>query len=474
MEKLKRTIQQLDDMNFEAFEAMLLKNKSDKFLFLTRAYRSKEVPDNELQTALDCTGNALYVLKSRLYDKVQKFLVDEKAAGPSSGAETKAESYEHYLYEFPRETAIAMLLELESKCIQSDHTGDLIGIYSALKRVHSYSDKYYAYSQLYNKQVAYMIALEKAEDVLYNFNRTLANYYFSDSHTDIEMLGILKKEIRNIFALNKSHRIELILNTILIQYQLFAGIAGDEEEPLEDLIEKNEAIVKQHPGDYRIGKYRLVNAYFRFEYYARINQFKKTVPYYEELIKDQKNWLLMNNTCLAFKFLLTKVDAAVRLDRKAELLEGMEEMVHDRSDFYTSVVFDFYKGIALYFNDKLKESTNALNAILNEISLVNFPFIELEIKLTLAFIYCKQTDYDMADNLLKSMSRKISGDKKPGYNNVKTFIKILTLKMGKSDSTALAKIQTAIEQLDFYNTRERKILEYLSSEIALLGKSKGG
>jgi hypothetical protein len=147
-------------------------------------------------------------------------------------------------------------------------------------------------------------------------------------------------------------------------------------------------------------------------------------------------------------------------------------MVHDRSDFYTSVVYSFYKGIALYFNDKVKESIAALNSILNEISLVNFPFIELEIKLSLAFIYCSQTDYDMADNLLKSMSRKISGDKKPGYNNVKTFIKILTLKMGKSDSASLAKIEAAIEQFDFYNTKERKILEYLGCEIALLGKSK--
>ncbi len=93
----------------------------------------------------------------------------------------------------------------------------------------------------------------------------------------------------------------------------------DEEDPLEDLIEKNEAIVKQHPHDYRIGRYKPVNAFFRLEYYARINQFKKAVPFYEELIKDQKNWLLMNNTCLAFKLLLSRVDIAVRLDRKAGL-----------------------------------------------------------------------------------------------------------------------------------------------------------
>ncbi|MCD6067939.1 MAG: hypothetical protein K0S33_2765 [Bacteroidetes bacterium] len=472
MEKLKKTIQQLDTDNFAAFEAMLLKNKSDKFLFLTKAYRTKEVPDTDLQDSLDCTGNALYVLKSRLYDKVQKFLIDNKTSDKTVVSDKKTESYDQYLYEFPRETAIAMLLELESKCLTNDYTNDLINIYSALKKAHSYSDKYYVYSQLYNKQVAYMIALEKAEDVLFNFNRTLANYFFSDSLTDLEMMGILKKEIRNIFALNKSHRIELILNTIIIQSQLFAGIGMDEEEPLEDLIERNETIVEQHASDYRISKYRQVNAFFRFEYYIKINQFKKAVPCYEEVTKDTKSWLLMNNTCLAFKFLLTKVDFLVKSGRKEELPEGMEEMVFDRGDFYTSVVYSFHRGIALYFNGKIKESVTALNAILNEISLVNFFFIELEIKLALAFIYYKQTEYDLADNLLKSMSRKISGEKKSGYNNTKTFIKILGLKMGKSDAAALAKVSAAIEQLDFYNTRERKILEYLGSEITMLGKSK--
>src|SRR3989344_9612111 len=192
MEKLKKIINQINSEDYLEFESLLIENNSSKFLSLFKAYKDPIKSDEEIKELLNCKDNALYVLKSRLYDKVQKFILSKESGKHNGNSHQGLENMTQFLYEYPRETAIAMISEIENNHINKDDPNSLIHVYSALKKAHYYSDKYYTYSQLYNKQVAYTIALEKAEDTLFNFNRTLANYFFSNSDSDKDLINLLK------------------------------------------------------------------------------------------------------------------------------------------------------------------------------------------------------------------------------------------------------------------------------------------
>lgn len=466
MKKLIQTIQQLSDKDFSEFKSILEKTKSEKFLYLTNAYRGNKLDDKQLQKNLNCNENALYVLKSRLYDKIQKFLIDKSSNQTNTKCGEIHPDYCKYLFDYPRETAIAMLHELEQNFLAHDKTIELIGIYSSLKKAYTYSEKHYHYSQLYNKQIAYLLAQEKAEDLLLNFNKTLANYYFSSSELDLEKLNLIKKETKNIYILNKSKRIELILNIIIVQIGLFTPIDVKDEEPIEDLLNINDTIINSYTSDLKISKFKIVNDFLLAEYYLKIKQTKKAGTYLNEISSASSNWLLMNNTCLSFKFLLSKIEFDLELGHEVNLLHGFENMNFDRNDFYTSVIHNFCRCVALYYNNKVKESISSLNQLLNEISLVNFFFIELEIKLSLAYIYLMQKEYEQADNLLKSLTRKLNSDKKTNFNNAKLIIKILTMKMGSANQDVLnSKLQAVFEQLEFYNSKERKLLICFMKEL---------
>ncbi|MBN8694679.1 MAG: hypothetical protein J0L69_15905 [Bacteroidetes bacterium] len=473
MNKLKKIISQLNKEQFKEFEESLKGTNSVKFSSLLQNYKEGTLSDEEIKEELKCTDNSYYVLKSRLYDKIQRFLLDHNTSVVQIGNESNVSNLSTYLYEHPVETAIAMLKELENKYINSDSPGELINVYSALKKANFYSDKYYHYSQLYNNQVAYALALEKAEETLCNFNRTLASYYFSAAPQDADLLQLLIKEIKNLYSLYKSPRIEIIYNIILIQSELFAKIEIEEAPPVEDLLKRSENIINLFTKDNRTGLYKPVINFLNFEYYFGLNQLKKASTYYKEIDVLFERWLLQNNLCLSFKFLLSKIDFLIAMNRKEEIGDSEKSVFYDGNDLHTHVIYKFYNGVSSYFSGKVKNSITLLNDLLNEVSFKNYFTVETEIKLTLAYLYILQDDIEMADNTLKGLSRKVASLGNDGLKNVKEAIKLMYLiSDGLDKKNSLAKYKDTLEQLNYYNFKGRKILSFLQHELESLALTK--
>ncbi|MBA4240145.1 MAG: hypothetical protein C0448_05435 [Sphingobacteriaceae bacterium] len=469
MHKLKKIITQIHQDHFLEIEESLKGTNSVKFHFLFTEYKKNILSDEDIKNQLNCTDNSYYVLKSRLYDKIQKFILSNNNLSENQTSANSNSDLTHYLYEFPNETTVAMLQELENKYIAIDSPNDLMNVYSALKKAHFYSDKYYAYSQLYNNQVAYALAIEKAEETLYNFNRTLSSYYFSDSPDDIELMKLLIKEIKNIHSLYKSSRIEIILNIIIIQSTLFAKIDHKDEPAIEDLLSASENILIQYENDSKINYYKPVIKFLYFEYYFSLNQLKKASTYFIELETYSQKWLLQNNSCLAFKFLLSKIEYLLIQDQKGDIGNHVEDMYFDSKDLYTDVIYKFYKGISLFYDGKTKKCITTLNDLLNEISFKNFFYIESEVKLSLAFFYISQNEIELAENILKGLSRKLATIKIKEYKNIKEAIKLFNILMNDiSKAASLKKYKDSLDQFEFYNLKEKKVLSYLMPELELL------
>ena len=73
MLKLKNIISHLDDSLFKTIEESLIKNKAQNSLYLLVSYR-KKISDSIIIEKLKLSANSFYVLKSRLYDKIQSHL----------------------------------------------------------------------------------------------------------------------------------------------------------------------------------------------------------------------------------------------------------------------------------------------------------------------------------------------------------------------------------------------------------------
>jgi hypothetical protein len=170
--KLKEVIIQLEKENYFEIEKNLIKNKADRFLLLFRSYKNTTHTDKEIRQQLGVNANAFYVLKSRLYDKIQESLSCDMFIDQEKTIKLLLKVPEICL-STPRETAIAYLEKLEKELNRFDMHNELLIIYSALKKMHLYSDKYYYYSQLYNKQVSFGLSLEKSEELLGTFCRLL-------------------------------------------------------------------------------------------------------------------------------------------------------------------------------------------------------------------------------------------------------------------------------------------------------------
>lgn len=237
MIKLKEIIVNLDSSSYEDFEKQLAKTKADKFLFLAQAYRKGELGDDDILKQLDLNSNSFYVLKSRLYDKIKNHLTEDVAISKEEVL-NKLQKIYSICYSQPREISIPFLEKLEEELLKFDMHSELLVVYSFLKKMHLKSDRYFYYSQLYNKHIAFWLSLEKAEALLGNFNQLLCQYVFSKSDEYLNRLMFLKSEVANHMALNPSRQIEIISNIVDIELFIFCGpdvVKGiDVEKTLSD------------------------------------------------------------------------------------------------------------------------------------------------------------------------------------------------------------------------------------------------
>lgn len=464
MKKLQKIIDQLNDKQKEEFKASLQATNSTKFLKLFEGYNLKELDETAIRESLDCNQNAYYVLKSRLYDKIQTYLVGSNEDSGTTASNERDHHLLDYAYQYPIETAIAILNELESRYIKEDSPSDLINVYSVLKKLNFYSDKYYNYSQLYNTQVANALALEKAEETLHNYNRTLANYFFSCNNESLDVLNVLKKEVNNVFMLYKSPRIELIKNIIAVQEYLF--ISNKDTEFIDEILIRSEEILNLNNNDKRFAHYKNVLAFLQFEYFSSIGHKKKAKQFFIQVEQNLSTWLLHNNNCLAFKFLLSKLEMMQEEVNDDDYTDDHQAMLFDSRDLYTEVIFKFYQSVSLHFIGQTKKAIGMLNDLLNEVSFKNYVYVETEIKLTLAYFYILQTEYELADNLLKSLFRKTAATKNEESKSVKEAVKLFNLLITGFDKKRNEdKFKDIFEQLQLYNKAGRKTIAYLLPEL---------
>lgn len=464
MIKLNRVISQLNKNTFDVIEHKLIQTKAENFLYVLREYKTGKYSEEDIMNKLNINHNSLYVLNSRLYDKIQEHLTTN--VNPS-----KKEIYDqlghinNICYESSYDIALAYLLKLEKDFLAHDMHIELLIIYSSLKKIHYNTDQYYHYSQLYNKYITYWLSIEKANDILRDLNLVLEEYDLSRSKEHIDKINLLKKEIDNHFNLNSSKQIGIIKNISEIQLYIFCKIISNKD--IDDLLIETLNTILQLSESSTQKKWIIVVEYLAFEYHKMNGKNTKATDYYEKINSNIYNLLLYSNVALVAKFLVSKINYLSDKNGCEFLKEEAETEILHNNSMYSKVHLGLYNAMVLYYSNDVKSAIIILNDLLNNFSFKNYFHICMEIKFTLAFMYLKLDEFEMVESLVTSIYKKIKTEKLLQYTNALDLSKFFIHKL-KNSLTKSEKKEELLQLFLSRNHGEYEILQHLKSELKII------
>jgi hypothetical protein len=269
MAKLKNIVKQLSEKDFKAIYDSLIESNAEKSAYLLKSLRERQLSDNKIMAELDVNANAYYTLRSRLNLKIEEYLM-EQLESPRTDVLRKVANINEVLFTKKRTISIATLKKLEKELIDYDLANELTIIYKSLKKLNNNSSDYFQYSQLYNRHVAYMLALDKAEDLLADYCKKYGSYLLTSDATEKMGLTLLMKEMQNVANLYESHRLYVYRSCMLIFHRLF--VEQDEtskeetqqdSDSIEDIFAKVQKIFDSYPQDVIYYHINLVFEFFK-------------------------------------------------------------------------------------------------------------------------------------------------------------------------------------------------------------------
>jgi hypothetical protein len=459
MAKLKNIIKQLSEKDFKAIHDSLIESNAEKSAYLLKALRERTLSDTKIMTELEVNANAYYTLRSRLNLKIEEYLM-QQLESPRTDVLRKVANINEIVFTKKRTIAIATLKKLEKELIDYDLANELTIIYKSLKKLQVNSPDYFQYSQLYNRHVAYMLALDKAEDLLADYFKKFGSYLFTGDEVEKLGLSLLLKEMSNVSNLYESHRLYVYRSAMHVFHRLF--VEPDENlqqdaESIEDTFDKVQKIFESYSLDSIYYHLNLVFEFLKLEYYNHYKVYRQAEKYFEE-VNDAAGNLLTNYATYTFpaQFLISKLERHLRLNTEAELYAENDNLFADYEpdilDIPRHVIFITYKALSAYYADKFDEAAKLINNLLNEVSLKKYPITQLEIKSLLALQYVLLRDYELFNQLANSIQRQIRLIGKDACENIQLFIKILKIAVSEAKREKAKKINAVIPKLQAVKT----------------------
>lgn len=454
MAKLKNIIKQLSARDFQAIHDSLIDSSADKSAYLLKAMRERQLSDTKIMQELGVNTNAYYTLRSRLNQKIEEYLLQQMES-PRTDILKKVANINEIIFTKKKAIAIATLKKLEKELLDYDLSNELTIVYKSLKKLHINSPDHFSYSQLYNKHVAYTLAVDKAEDILAEYFKKYGYYSLSGDETDKLELTLLLKELSHVKDLYESHRLYVYHSCVNIFHRLFVDLEDDnydeDVEPIEDILDHVQEIFDSYELDSIYYHLNLVFEFLKLEYYNHYKVYRKAERFYEE-VNDAADNLLTNYALYTFpaQFLITKMQRHLRLGTEREMYEESEGMFQDfeldKQDLPTYLTYSIFRALSCYYVGNYDDASKWLNGLMNETSLKKYPYMLVELKVLLALQYCMQNDYDLFNQLINSVQRQVRILGKDSCEHILQMSKILKIAISEIKKNKPEKIQAIIDK----------------------------
>lgn len=455
MAKLKNIIKQLSEKDFKAIYDSLIESNAEKSAYLLKSLRERQLSDNKIMTELDVNANAYYTLRSRLNLKIEEFLMGQLES-PRTDVLRKVANINEVLFTKKKAISVATLKKLEKELLDYDLANELTVIYKSLKKLNINSPDYFQYSQLYNRHVAYMLAVDKAEDLLADYFKKYGDYTLNGGEVEKLGLSLLMKEMQNVGKLYESHRLYVYQSAMYIFHRLFVEVDDNMQqdgESIEDIFDKVQKIFESYHLDAIYYHLNLVFEFLKLEYYNHYKVYRQAEKYYEE-VNDACANLMVNYSTFTFpaQFLISKLERHLRTGTEVELYAENESIFLDYEvdmmDIPKHIIYIVYRAISSYYVGKFDEAAKLINGLLNDVSLKKYPYAQLEIKTLLALQYTLMRDFELFNQLSNSIQRQIRLFGKESCENIQLFLKILKIATSEAKKEKAKKITAVIPRLN--------------------------
>ncbi len=475
--ELYKIITQLTKEEYqEIYQSFLQKNAEKSALFFKIIRENPEEPEKIFLNQCDISAGAFYVLKSRLNQKIETYLLN-RIGEPQLQVMRQLMNVDDLVFNNPREIAHAALNHLEKELLRYDSPYGLMMVYKELQNINIFQqEKYDYYKARYNQQVAYTVALNQGMDLIVQFFEAFDRYYRKRSdkaHRD--MIRITEK-IFNVSNLYDSHRLFIYKAIVHLFARLFLQIPEPLNHDMEDaetLFEKSFEIIDTYKEDNFYKNIGLVFNFLRFTYYEQQNVGNKARMFFD--ILDNKIDKLVGSfhfhvgTSL---FLERKISYHLRTNTLEQLLsdaEGWVNTVQVEPENLTSYVnFHMFVAKAYFLNAKYNECRKVLFHLDNSVNLRRSVHLNLEVKMLLAVCYSKLRDYELADQLILSLQRQLRKPEMVQYDHARHLLKMLVIYLGGSERNRTRQFNACLEHWNEGNVGRQKLLDGIDFE-ALLG-----
>lgn len=477
MAKLKNIIKQLSAGDYQSIHDSLMQSNAEKSAHLLKFIRERQMSDAKVMEELEVNTNAYYTLRSRLNQKIEEYLLQQMES-PRTDLLKKVANINDVVFTKKRAIAAATLKKLEKELLDYDLANELTIVYKTLKKLHINTPDNFIYSQQYNRHVAYMLAMDKAEDLVSEYFKKYGSFFMSGSEVEKFGLEMLYKELANVCNLYKSHRLYVYFSLVNIYHRLFVDTRENDnvdEEPIEDILLNVEKIFEDYNRDSIYFNLNIVFEFLKLEYYNFYKVYRKAERFYDE-VNFNSSVLLANYNLYSFppQFLLSKIDRALRTETENQLYEENKvlfaEYEVDTNDVPRHIIYIMYRALSCFYADKHEESARYLNNLLNELSLKKYPQAQIEIKLILSLQYCILNDYDLFNQCVNSIQRSIRISEKESMEHVQIFIKIMKTALGDNKKTKPVKIKSLIDKLRFLEIPHFSVIKHLRMDERFIAK----
>lgn len=456
MSKLKNIIKQLSTDDYQHIFTSLIDSEATKSAFLLKHLREKRLSDKNIMVELDVNVNAFYTLRSRLNQKIEEFLLKQMQS-PRTDLLKKVANINEIVFTKKRAIAIATLKKLERELLDYDLSNELTQVYKALKKLHISTTEYYHYSQLYNKHVAFNLAVDKAEEMLADYFNKYGQYVLTNEARFKFELEAIVTELENVCNLYKSHRLYVYKSCIIIFHSLLVENnedANNDEEPIEDIINKVERIFDTYYLDSTYYHIKVVFEYLKLLYYDHYKVHKKSEVHYLD-IKSRANVLLTNYNLFTFPshFYIIKLERYLRLNIEDKMYQDskfeIEEFEANYDDTSNTLVFGHFAALSFYYSGNYERGAEYLNNLLQNMNLKRYPLAYLETRLLAVFLNKFSDSNKAALQNISSIQRLIRLCGKDKCAHTVVFIKILKASLNdKLDmASKIKKVKLNVEKL---------------------------
>ncbi|MDX2283309.1 MAG: hypothetical protein NW241_04070 [Bacteroidia bacterium] len=475
---LYKIVSQLTKEEFSELHKQFLDNKADKSAsFLETIRKNPESPEKEFLEKHDVTASAFYVLKSRLNQRIETYIL-RKVGDPELDVIRRVLAVNDLIFSNTRDISVAALSRLEKELIRLDFPYGLMIVYRELQNLNAFDENHQYYKSRYNQQVAYAIAMDKGVDIVVQFFRAYDNFYLSRKERDYQEMIRQMEKIDNLTNINHdSHRLYIFKAIIHIFAKLFIDIPDTircELEETETMFEKAFNFISEYKEDKFYTNIQILFNYLRYIYYDN-NNFRDKANMFFGILDEKVDDLLIryhanvNTSMFLFRKLQYHVQSNTipHLVREIDQYLGKLEVDRYRISFYVN--YQLFLAHAYFADRQYKKASRILYNLRTDVNLRRSTHMDLEVKFFLAASYVLMEDFDLANQLILSLQRQL---RKPtllkNYEHARVLLKILSIALGGKPRTRAKNLRINIDKYRELNKGRYALLERLDLEKLFL------